>query len=169
MAYAKTIWVDGETIADAQKMNNIENGIEANETASNNLTENLNTVNENLEQKLDKASVKTTQTSSDADTYSCNYINNIKRINNAYLLGFAGKSSLKVHSTTGYGIFIIVGSTNMSIVQFTGPNGVPNVYDVYGTHPFSVSISANVVTLSSLNTWDHYILIGSNEIINVEV
>ena len=55
MAYIKTNWVDGETIATAERMNHIENGI-ANSLTSDN--------------------IKTEQTNSDNDTYSCNYINN---------------------------------------------------------------------------------------------
>ena len=161
MAYIKNVWQDGETIATAERMNHIEDGIKENENISNN-------INEKLDKKLDKTSVKTTKTASDNDTYSCNYIDGIKRINNVYLLSFASKSSLKVHSTNGYGVFVIICSTNVSIVQFTGLNAVPNIYDVYGTHPFSVSCSENIATLSSLNAWDHHIFMGSNEISNVE-
>ena len=60
MAYTKTNWVDGETPINATNLNNMEGGIENNDT-----------------NKLDKTSVKTTKTTSDTDTYSCNYIENI--------------------------------------------------------------------------------------------
>ena len=68
MAYIKQNWVNGETVATAERMNHIEDGIKENENISNN-------INENLGKKLDKTSVKTTKTQSDTDTYSCNYIN----------------------------------------------------------------------------------------------
>ena len=55
MAYTKQNWVNGETLATAERMNHIEDGI-ANSLTSDN--------------------IKTEQTNSDNDTYSCNYINN---------------------------------------------------------------------------------------------
>ena len=58
MAYIKQIWQDGETIATAERMNHIEDGIE-----------NIDT------NKLNNSNIKTEQTTSDNDIYSCNYIN----------------------------------------------------------------------------------------------
>lgn len=57
MAYIKQNWVDGTTICNAGRMNHIENGI------ANSLT---------------TEDIKTTQTNSDTDTYSCNYIESLK-------------------------------------------------------------------------------------------
>ena len=54
MAYERQNWVDGTTICNAERMKHIENGI-----ANSLTTENI----------------KTTQTNSDTDTYSCNYLN----------------------------------------------------------------------------------------------
>ena len=58
MAYIKNVWQDGETIATAERMNHIEDGIE-----------NIDT------NKLNNSNIKTETTTSDNDTYSCNYIN----------------------------------------------------------------------------------------------
>ena len=46
MAYIKQVWQDGETIATAERMKHIEDGIKENENISNN-------INENLDKKLD--------------------------------------------------------------------------------------------------------------------
>lgn len=62
MAYTKTNWKNfpnTDTPVMADNLNNIENGITNNDT-----------------NKLDKNSVKTTKTTSDTDTYSCDYVNN---------------------------------------------------------------------------------------------
>lgn len=58
MAYIKQVWQNGETIATAERMNHIEDGIE-------NIDKN----------KLNNSNIKTEKTNSDNDTYSCNYIN----------------------------------------------------------------------------------------------
>lgn len=57
MAYTKQTWIDGTSIANAKRMNHIEDGI------ANSLT---------------PENIKTTQTTSDTDTYSCNYIEALK-------------------------------------------------------------------------------------------
>lgn len=57
MAYIKQNWVNGETICNAERINHIEDGI------ANSLT---------------PENIKTTQTNSDTDTYSCNYIESLK-------------------------------------------------------------------------------------------
>jgi len=57
MAYTKQTWIDGTSIANAERMNHIEDGI------ANSLT---------------PENIKTTQTTSDTDTYSCNYIESLK-------------------------------------------------------------------------------------------
>lgn len=59
MAYIKQNWVNGETIATAERMKHIEDGIE-----------NIDT------NKLNNNNIKTEQTISDTDVYSCNYVNN---------------------------------------------------------------------------------------------
>lgn len=95
MAYIKQNWVNGETIATAERMNHIEDGIKANETTLDTINESLNNINENLDKKLDKTSVKTTQTSSDTDIYSCNYVNNKIAekitVNGTYASGVTGE------------------------------------------------------------------------------
>lgn len=56
MAYERQTWVDGTTICNAERINHIEDGI------ANSIT---------------KDDIKTIQTNSDTNTYSCNYINGI--------------------------------------------------------------------------------------------
>ena len=84
MSYTKTNWVDGETPINATNLNNMEGGIENNDT-----------------NKLDKTSVKTAKTTSDTDTYSCNYIENIidrmktVNLNNWFNVPYANGSGLR--------------------------------------------------------------------------
>lgn len=64
MAYIKQDWnnlPNTTTPINSERMEHIENGIYANDT-----------------DKLDKKSVKTSKTTSDTDTYSCNYIESLK-------------------------------------------------------------------------------------------
>lgn len=74
MAYIKTNWVNGETIATAERMNHIEDGI-ANSLTSDN--------------------IKTETTTSDIDVYSCNYVNNKIAekitVNGTYASGVTGE------------------------------------------------------------------------------
>ena len=78
MAYIKQVWQDGETIATAERMNHIENGIE-----------NIDT------NKLNNSNIKTEQTTSDTDVYSCNYVNNKIAekitVNGTYASGVTGE------------------------------------------------------------------------------
>lgn len=78
MAYERQIWVDGETVATAERMNHIEDGIE-----------NIDT------NKLNNSNIKTEQTTSDTDAYSCNYVNNKivekKTVNGTYASGVTGE------------------------------------------------------------------------------
>ena len=78
MAYIKQVWQDGETIATAERMNHIEDGIE-----------NIDT------NKLNNSNIKTEQTTSDTDVYSCNYVNNkiVEKttVNGTYASGVTGE------------------------------------------------------------------------------
>ena len=85
MAYERQIWVDGETIATAERMKHIEDGIGQNSNDIANLEAN----------KLNKTNVKTAGTTSDTDTYSCNYVNNKinekTTVNGTYASGVTGE------------------------------------------------------------------------------
>lgn len=80
MAYERQNWVDGTTICNAERMNHIEDGI------ANSLT---------------PENIKTTQTNSDTDTYSCNYIEALKG-EVLYSSGGVADSFTLNKSATGY-------------------------------------------------------------------
>lgn len=109
------------------------------------------------------------QSSSTTDTYSSDYINKLtnKIANEAYLLGFTNKNKLIVNTSNGYGVMFIIGSNYCSIIQATGPNGAPNIVDVSGTHPFTVTSNNNILTITGINIWDHHIFVGSSTILEV--
>ena len=112
------------------------------------------------------ANVSTTKTSSATDTYSCNYINGI--LNGVCPASFNDKASINITSVNGYGVAVLFSTMYGALVQFQGSGNNPNVITIYGTPSFTTSASGNIVTLSSLNTWDHYIMFGSIAISKIE-
>lgn len=110
--------------------------------------------------------IKTTKTTSNNNTYSCTYINNL--LNGVCPASFNDKSSINITSVNGYGVVVLFSSMYGAVIQFQGSGNNPNVITIYGTTSFTTSASGNVVTLSSLNTWDHYIMFGSNAISKIE-
>lgn len=92
MAYTKTTWVNGQTPINETNLNHIENGIydvdqaisgiNVPEVKTSNTTSDTDTysctyVNNGLSNKLNTSAIKTTKIASNDDAYSCTYINNI--------------------------------------------------------------------------------------------
>ena len=91
-----------------------------------------------------------------------------KIINGVFLYSTSGITSVNITSSNGYGRCIVIGSSFICSVQFNGTNTAPTLADLVGTNPFTASINGNVVTLSDLRNWDHYIFLGSSVITNIE-
>ena len=73
----------------------------------------------------------------------------------------AGRTTATITSVNGYGIVLIVSSQFVCVLELTLTNVV--IHDIYGTHgTMSVSISNNIVSVTGLYNWDHYIFIGSD-------
>lgn len=106
------------------------------------------------------------KSSSLINTYNCNYINSL--LNGVYPYSFNGKASINITSANGYGVIVLFSTLYGALVQFQGSGNTPNVVTIYGTPDFTTSASGNVVTLSSFNSWDHYIMFGSSAISKIE-
>lgn len=91
-----------------------------------------------------------------------------KNIDGVYLKAFAGATGASATSVNGYGILLIVSSQFVCLLQLA--NTTLYIKDIYGTHgTMNASISNNIVSITGLYNWDHYILIGSDSISNISV
>ena len=69
-------------------------------------------------------------------------------------------NNIKITSVNGYGSLLLISAGIFCLIQLNGANII--IHDVYETHGNMVAtIDNNVLTLSGLYNWDHYILIGS--------
>jgi len=96
-------------------------------------------------------------------------LSNIDKITDgAYLCGFTNTNTLTITTVNSYGIIIIIGHNNASIVQLIGPNATPVITDIVGGHTYKASVvENNVLTITELYEWDHYVALGSNNILNI--
>ena len=104
------------------------------------------------------------------ETYSCDYVNGLKTeiLNGVFLYSNSGITTASITSNNGYGRCILISSSGIFSIQFNGTNTAPTIVDLAGTHSFTASVSGNVVSLSNLDNWDHYIFMGSNVIEKIE-
>ena len=112
-----------------------------------------------------------TQSSSQTSAYSCNYVNNFinNLIDGAIIRCFSNTSSILITSINGYGNVFIFGASYGGIISLQGTNQRPNFQLIYGTEPAaSYSIHNNQFSFSYLESWDHYIVIGTATISNIE-
>lgn len=89
-----------------------------------------------------------------------------KNIDGVYFKSFNSTTTASITSVNGYGCVLIVSSQFVCVLELT-PSSII-IHDIYGTHgTMSASINNNVVSLTGLYNWDHYIFIGSNNINNI--
>ena len=95
--------------------------------------------------------------------YSANYLNNIIP-NGAKVVSKTNITSITFTSSSGYGRVWLFSTLCLTMISFDGTNQTPTITDMWGEHQFTASISGNIITLSSLNDWDHYLFIGTDAI-----
>lgn len=113
-----------------------------------------------------QAQVVNTRSDSTEDTYSCDYVN--KTFGGVLMKSFDNKTSVNITSNGGYGIVAIFSALYGVVLQLQGSGNTPNTIALYGTADFTTSVSGTTITLNDLHNWDHYIFIGSNQIVNIE-
>lgn len=101
------------------------------------------------------------------ETYSCNFINSIVP-NGAKVVSKSGITTAIITSLTGYGRVWLFSALCLTIISFDGTNQTPTITDVWGTHNFTATINNNTIALASLDSWDHYIFIGTNFIESIQ-
>jgi hypothetical protein len=156
MAYTKTTWVNGQTPINETNLNHIEQGIYDNDQAISG---------------INVPEVKTSNTTSDTDVYSCNYVNNKLQDTGWIELqteqGFTPTSWNKLKYRKKNGIVCITGSvdlteaTSWTKLITTLPEGCrpPTELDIYcrssnSGYPFMVAVNADgtIRTLSEIIT-----------------
>lgn len=101
-----------------------------------------------------------------------NLNNNFNELENTFgnvIMKSAGDiTSAQITSSNGYGIVLVISSAFVCVVQLSRTNTY--IYDIYGTHgTMQTSISNNVLSLTDLYDWDHYIFIGSSVIESISI
>ena len=112
------------------------------------------------------ANVSNTQSNSQVDTYSCDFINNIVP-KNTCIVSKSGITSATLTSSNGYGRVWVLSGVSLTIVSFNGDGVAPTITDAWGTHSFTASINGKIITLSNLANWDHYIFMGTDVITSI--
>ena len=124
MTYTKTNWVNGQAPAiSAENLNNIENGIKDLETS--------------VGTKLSVSAVKTSNTTSDNDTYSCTYINNElnKKANSMIVSTNEFDTGIRLYGgTIVWGKEFILTNVQTGYREFShGITDFGNLFDVFGS------------------------------------
>lgn len=119
------------------------------------------------EEGFDNSKVVNEHSTSISDAYSCNYLNNIVP-NGVKLFSKNGASTASITSLNGYGRCWVFSGIYLSLISFSGDGVAPEIQDIWGSHTFTASVSGKTINLSNLNTWDHYIFMGTNVITNIE-
>lgn len=92
-----------------------------------------------------------------------------EKYNSTIITSFAEKTKLKVHHG-GWGHLFIVSSYRCCIIQFQG-NQAPVIHNILSNLSsilsFSVKDQYNC-TINGFQTWEHYIVIGSNSVDTLE-
>lgn len=108
-----------------------------------------------------------TSTPLNAENLNNNFVDLNKQISNVKFYSCNSTSTVKISSANGYGIVLVTSAMFTCVVQLQG-NSVA-IHDIQGNHgEMTATMSNNVVTLSNLYNWDHYIFIGSDVIQNIE-
>ena len=90
-------------------------------------------------------------------------------ISNCIIKGISSSATANITSANGFGNIFIFSILYISMIQFQGANTNPVVIDIYGTHTFNTNMNNNTLELTNLNSWDHYIIIGTATIENITI
>lgn len=97
-----------------------------------------------------------------------NNFNELNKFGGAILKSKSNSTTATIKSINGYGRVYIFATNLLTYIAFEGDGVNATIHDMIGTNQYSVTTSGKTVTLTGLNSWDHYIFIGSDMISNIE-